>query len=228
MGGLNLNAYKIVLYGLLIASFIVPKTLTNEQKLLNYSFSFIAFLFLFLVKDVGSYFAYISPLIAFIVFLNFQNSRFKLSYLPLLFLAGFNVLIFGLKLSYNMVNDNKVYDHITTMVEQHIPANTRVVTDYEFYYPLREKQLDLYYLQFGKDPQTRVQYYKDHVNPEYILTTKTESKLDMFKDKYTCSVIAEYPTVPTHPWITSFYTKLGNFFRLDYKNLTIYKLTPKQ
>ncbi len=227
MGGFNLNAYKIVLYGLLILSFLVPKKLTNEQKQLNYSFSFIAFLFLFLVNDVGSYFAYISPLIAFIIFLNFQNSKFKLSHLALIGLAGFNILIFSLKSSYNFINDNKVYDHIEHMVEKHIPNNTRVVTDYEFYYPLRKKNLDLYYLQFGKDPETRVQYYIDKVDPEFILTTTTEPKMAMFKANYDCEIIAEYPTVSTHPWINSFYYKLGNFFRLDYKNLVIYKLNPK-
>lgn len=227
MGGFNLNAYKIVLYGLLIVSFLIPKRLTNEQKQLNYSFSFIAFLFLFLVKDVGSYFAYISPLVAFIIFLNFQNSKFRFSHLALLGLAGFNILIFGLKLSYNYINENKVYDHIDTMVDNHIPADTRVVTDYEFYYPLREKPLDLYYLQFGKDPKTRVQYYLDVVHPEYVLTTRSESKMGMFKTKYDVDIIAEYPTVDIHPWITSFYYKLGNFFRLDYKNLVIYKLRPK-
>lgn len=227
VGGLHLNAFKIVLYGLLLLSFIIPKTLTSEQKQLNYSFSFIAFLFLFLVKDVGSYFAYISPLIAFIIFLNFQNSTFKFSRLFLIGLAGFNILIFGLKSSFNVINDNKTYEPIEQMVNTHIPHGTRVVTNYEFYYPLREKQLDLYYLQFGKDPKTRIDYYINQVNPEFLLTTTNEPKLDMFKTHYTCELISEYPTVSTHPWIESFYYKLGNFFRLDYKNLAIYKLTPK-
>lgn len=227
MGGFNINAYKVMLYGLLIISFIIPKQLTLEQKRLNYAFSFIAFLFLFLVKDVGSYFAYISPLVAFIVFLNFQNSTFKLSYIALLGLAGFNVLIFGLKLSYNYINDNKIYDEIDKMVDLHIPENTRVITNYEFYYSLREKPLDLYYLQFGKDPETRIDYYINTVKPEYILTTRSESKLNMFSSAYDYKAIAEYPKTPVHPLISTFYYKLGNFFRLDYQDLVIYKLTPK-
>lgn len=227
MGGFNINAYKIVLYSLLIVSYLIPKTLTPNEKILNYSFSIIAFLFLFLVKDVGSYFAYVSPLIAFIIFLNFQNSQFKFSYFALLGLAGFNVLIFGLKLSYNVINDNKVYQEIDKMVDQSIPDHSRVVTNYEFYYPLRKKSLDLYYLQFGKDPQTRIQYYIDSVDPQYILTTKDESKLNLFNTTYEYQIISEYPTQPTHHWINTFYYKLGNFFRIDYKNLAIYKLTPK-
>lgn len=227
MGGFHLNAFKIVLYGLLIVSYFIPKTLTQEQKQLNYSFSFIAFLFLFLVKDVGSYFAYISPLIAFIIFLNFQNSKFKLSHLALIGLAGFNILIFGLKIGYNIINQNKTYQPIEELVEQHIPEGTRVITDYEFYYPLRKKNLDLYYLQFGRDPQTRIQYYLDHVDPEYVLTTTSEVKMKMFKPRYNYEIIGEYPTVSPHPWVSSFFIKLGNFFRLDYSNLVIYKLTPK-
>lgn len=227
MGGFKLNAYKIVLYSILIVSYFIPKTLNPKEKVLNYSFSFVAFLFLFLVKDVGSYFAYVSPLITFIIFLNFQNSTFKFSHLTLIGLTSFNILIFGLKLSYNLINDNKTYDHIVSMVDQHIPEETRVITNYEFYYPLRKKSLDLYYLQFGKDPESRIQYYIDNVNPEYILTTKGEVKMELFNKDYTYKIIAEYPNVPTHHWIEAFYYKLGNFFRIDYKDLAIYKLTPK-
>ncbi len=227
MGGFNINAYKIVLYSLLIVSYFIPKKLTAEQKRLNYTFSFIAFLFLFLVKDVGSYFAYISPLIAFIVFLNFQNSKFKFSYIALLGLAGFNLLIFGLKLSYNYINDNKIYNELETMVENHIPANSKVITNYEFYYALRDKPVDLYYLQFGKDPKTRIDYYVNQVKPQYVLTTKDEVKMTMFTQLYDYNIISEYPKVSTHSFIASFYYKLGNFFRLDYQNLVIYKLTPK-
>jgi len=228
MGGFKLNAYKIVLYSMLIVSYIIPKALSSKEKILNYSFSFIAFMFLFIVKDVGSYFAYVSPLIAFIIFLNFQNSTFKFGHLALIGLASFNVLIFGLKLSYNFINDNKDYNNIVSMVSENIPEGTRVITDYEYYYPLREKSLDLYYLQFGKDPDSRIQYYIDEVNPEYILTKKGELKMELFKDDYTFNVISEYANSPTHNWVHSFYTKLGNFFRIDYKDLVIYKLTPKE
>lgn len=229
IGGFNINAYKILLYGLLIFSYFIPKKLNENEKLLNYSFSIIGFLFLFLVKDVGTYFAYVSPLIAFVIFINFQSSTFKLSHIALLGLALFNVLIFGLKLSYNFINENKNYDPIHKMVDQTIPDGTRVVTDYEFYYPLREKSLDLYYFQFGKDPQTRIQYYLDHVNPEYILTHKDEVKMELFHEDYTYDIVSEYPTVPipTNSILTNFYYKLGNFFRIDYQNLVIYKLTPR-
>lgn len=224
---LNLNIFKYVLYGLLIFSYFIPKSLSASDKKLVISFSSIAFIFIFLVKDVGTYFSYVAPLIAFTIFLNFQKSTFKFGHLALIGLACFNIGVLGLKMTFNYINPNKNYEPLVEMVEDHIPNNTRVLTNDEFYYPLREKSLDVYYLQFGKDPVSRIDYYTKHVDPEFVLTKTTDPKLKLLEKYYSVELISAYPNQESTSSLFEEFVKLGNFFRLDYKDLAIFKLQPK-
>jgi hypothetical protein len=231
-GNFKLSKFQIILLSLLFFSFILPKKLSSRDWYLNIHFTIISAIFLVVVNDFGAYFSIISPILTFLIVLNFSKviKWQKVRNLALIAFLLFNVSIFSIKNIYNLVNNNKEYSPIDELVKKHIPDGSRVVFDYEFFYPLRNKNVDAYFFQIGKHARERVDFHINEVDPQYLLTNKNDSKIKLYDEHYSYRIIAEYPNkVNKYQWIIDKYLKKlgGSFFDVDYKDLVIFELNKK-
>ncbi len=227
--GLRFTKVKMVVYTLFIFSFLVKRNLSKRDAFLVKVFGANALLFIFLVNDTGSYFALVSPLMTYCIFVNLLHSNFKFKRSVLLIYSGFNLFMVTAKFAYNYLNEYKDYSPILSMVEENIPNEATVITDFDFFYALREKNTNLYFFQMGKDPVTRTQYHINELSPQYILTKIDDPKMSLYNKNFNYDIIARYPKKENpNYWIVEGYIKKlgGHFFTVDYENLVIYKLYP--
>jgi len=221
------NKLKIALYVILLLSFLLPKAVPEKHKPTVRIYSIVSFIFLIIIKDEGSYFALVSPLIMYCIFTNIYYSNFRLKKAFLVAVLVFNVSLLSLKYFNNMTSDYRDSSVISEMVNQSIPENSNVISAFCTYYALREKNRNMYYLHMGgKSPEMRINYLIENTDPQYLITLIGDPLLSHFEKRFNCEIMAKYPEKnSTRSRLKDW--ELGNFFNLDYQGLCIFKLNKK-
>ncbi|MCT4664141.1 MAG: glycosyltransferase 87 family protein [Flavobacteriales bacterium] len=228
--GIHLSKNKIVLFSLMFISFLIPKKQTKQEKFLTINFGIISTLFLLIISDHGGHFGLVSTLIIFTIISNAMASKWKIGHLMLPAILFLNLFMFSSKFAYHILNTNRSHKPIQSMVEKHIPEGAVTVADFEFFYALREKKRDMYFFQLGKFAKERVEYFCKNTDPEYVLTSNTDPKLEYFKSHYDIETIAKYPKKQNEHqlFIDQYLRKLGSsYMTSDYSELAIFKLKRK-
>ncbi|OJY81037.1 MAG: hypothetical protein BGP14_07360 [Sphingobacteriales bacterium 44-15] len=177
-GNLNIRPFQIPLIFFTLITFFLSKK--REWTWLTVICITNIVVFYLTVKDTGLYSALIIPFWLLLLAENINSmssSLSRLKFLPILIPAFVSISIFTIKavIIWGSLEERKP-GNIYEWVKSNIPAGSRVVGDYKYYYAVIKSESDFQFIELGETVKDRLQYHLNAYHADYILTSAETQK----------------------------------------------------